>query len=273
MKNMWVITLFTLREAMARKVFLFFAGISALVLICSILIFSFVDTDSFNSMMMHSNEKMMMRDLVTGIEMLIVNPLSGLCLLLAIFASASFVPNMLEKGNIDLLLSKPISRNQLLLGKYFGGLLVVFLNIFFLVVGVWLIISFKFSYWDFSFLSVIFIVTFTFAVLYSAIVFFGVISRSSIPGMMVAYFIFIILSPVLLLYKEKLKPVISGDLLKTVLDGIYFIIPKTAELMGEITLKLASGRSVDNYQPVLTSLLFLIFMLGISIFIFRKKDF
>ena len=152
-------------------------------------------------------------------------------------------------------------------------MLVVFLNIFFLIVGVWLIISFKFSYWDLSFLSVILIVTFTFAVLYSAIVFFGVISKSSIPGMMVAYFIFIILSPILLLYKDKLKPVITGDFLKTVLDGIYFIIPKTAELMGEITLKLASGRSVDNYQPVLTSLLFLIFMLGISIFIFRKKDF
>lgn len=273
MKNIWIITLFTLKEAMARKVFLFFAGISALVLICSILIFSLVNTETFTSMIMPGNEKIVMRDLVTGIEMLIVNPLSGLCLLLAIFASASFVPNMLEKGNIDLLLSKPISRNQLLLGKYFGGLLVVLLNISFLVAGIWLIISLKFSYWDFSFLTVALIVTFTFAVLYSAIVFFGVLTRSSILGMMVAYFIFIILSPILLLYRETLKTIITGDFLKTVLDGFYFIIPKTAELMGEITIKLASGRSIDNYQPVLTSLLFLIFMLGISLFIFRKKDF
>ena len=101
-------------------------------------------------------------------------------------------PIMLEKGNIDLLLSKPMSRTQLLLGKYLGGILVVFINIAFLIIGTWIIISLKFSYWNFNFTFVIIVITFTFAVLYSVVVLFGILFRSSVPGMMIAYFIFLI---------------------------------------------------------------------------------
>ncbi|HEY7751380.1 MAG TPA: hypothetical protein VH917_03735, partial [Ignavibacteriaceae bacterium] len=150
---------------------------------------------------------------------------------------------------------------------------VVFVNILFLVLGVWLIISLKFAFWDFSFLWVVVIVTFTFAVLYSMVVLFGVMTKSSIPGMMVAYLIFLIISPLLLLYYDNLRSVINNDLVKVILDGLYFLFPKTAELMGQITINLATGKGIENYQPVLTSLLFLILMTGFSIFLFRKKDF
>ena len=147
----------------------------------------------------------MLAEVITKIQLMITAPLSNLCLLLAIFASSSFVPLMLEKGNIDLLLSKPISRTQLLLGKYFGGILVVFINIAFLILGAWIIISLKFSYWNFNFPLVILVITFTFAVLYSLVVLFGIIFRSSVPGMMTAYFIFLILSPALDFTRLQLK--------------------------------------------------------------------
>ena len=49
MRNIFIISWFTLREAMARKVFMFFAGISLLVLIISVLVFSLVDTQTFIS--------------------------------------------------------------------------------------------------------------------------------------------------------------------------------------------------------------------------------
>ena len=146
MRNIFIISWFTLREAMARKVFMFFAGISLLVLIVSVLVFSLVDTQTFISAANQGQSEIILKEIVVGLELLIISPLAGLCLLLAIFSSASFVPVMLEKVTIDLLLSKPISRPQLLIGKYLGGLLVVFLNILFLIVGVWLIISLKFSY-------------------------------------------------------------------------------------------------------------------------------
>lgn len=120
-KNIWLITLFTLREALARKVFLFFAAISVLALLGLTLVFSVVGLDTFVDIANQSGSRGVLREVVTSIQFMIINPLTGLCLLLAIFSSASFVPNMMEKGNIDLLLSKPISRDQLLLGKIFRG--------------------------------------------------------------------------------------------------------------------------------------------------------
>ena len=271
MKNIWIMTWFTLREALARKVFIFFLTISAVVIIMAALILGLSDKASFT--MNVSGGNMQFVNPITFIEMMIISPLSGLCLLLSIFASASFVPIMLEKGNIDLLLSKPVSRDQLLWGKYFGGILVVLINITFLVIGVWSVISIKFSNWDFSFLLIILVITFTFAVLYSLIVLLGVLSKGSTLGMMVAYFVYIILSPLLFLAKDKLLVYIQSDFLKSVIKGLYYIVPKTHELMEQVMKELASGKGIESYQPILTSFAFLILTMGITISIFRKKDF
>ena len=273
MKNTLIMTWFTLREAMARKVFIAFFIISCIALLIMILVFSLTGTTSIISGFSKSNQNIPVHQITSGLELLIVTPLSGLCLLLAIFSSASFVPVMLEKGNIDLLISKPVSRSQLIWGKFWGGILVVFLNIAFLVMGAWLIISIKFSHWDFSFLLIIFSITFTFAVLYSLIIFFSVITKGQTVGMMVAYFIFIILSPLLSSGHSEWGAIIQSKLLKSLIDIGYYIIPKTSELMGKITFELAMGKSIGDYQPILTSLAFLILTMGITISIFRKKDF
>ncbi len=270
MKNIWIMTWFTLKEAMARKVFIFFFILALLAVLITGLIFMLSSSVNVNAVGMHN---MPYDNPVTMIEMMIISPLTSLCLLLAIFSTASFVPIMLEKGNIDLLLSKPVSRDQLLWGKFFGGILVVLLNIAFLVIGVWLIISIKFSSWNFAFLNIIITVVFTFAVLYSLMILFGVLTKSSTLGMMVTYFVFIILSPILFAAKDKFYGLISSSLVKSLIDIFYYIIPKTSELLGGITNDLVSGKSITNYQPILTSLAFLILTMGISISIFRKKDF
>jgi ABC-2 type transport system permease protein len=269
MKNLWILTWYTLREAMARKVFIFFLIISALVLIVTGLIFGLSSNVSIGA----GGANSPFGNPITMIEMLIISPLASLCLLLAIFSSSSFVPVMLEKGNIDLLLSKPVSRGQLLWGKYIGGILVVLINITFLIVGVWLIISIKFGFWDFYFLSIIFTITFTFAVLYALIVLLGVITKGSTLGMMIAYFVFIILSPLLFAARDKMDSFIESKFVKQIIEAVYYIIPKTSELMGKVTVNLASGKGIEDYQPILTSLAFLILTMGIAISIFRNKDF
>lgn len=273
MKSVWIISLATIKEAFARKVFIFFLALSMLVLIIMIGTYSMLNADMLIGSINKAGGNASIKEIMSSLELLVISPLSGLCLLLSVFASSSFVPNMLEKGNIDLLLSKPISRNQLIAGKYFGGVLVVFLNVFVLIIGVWLIISLKFSYWDFSFLLSSLVITFTFAVLYSIILLFGVITKSSALGMMIAYFIFIILSPLLLAGRNQFAPLIENDVARKMIDVFYYIIPKTSELMSSGLINLASGRGIVDYQPFITSLLFLLVMLGIAIYTFSKKDF
>lgn len=272
MRNVLLIISYTLRESFARKVFIFFFGISCFSLIITGLIFGLADTESILNSFFKSTENLS-GNIVMMIEFTIVSPLASLGLLLSIFSASSFIPVLLEKGNIDLFLSKPLSRPQLILGKYFGGLLVVFINIAFLVLGIWIIISWKFSYWNPDFLWTIATITFTFAVLYSLIVFFGIITRGSLLGMMTAYFIFIILSPLLHAFVEQFPGFIKNGMIKKVAEILYYIIPKTSELMGKINLDIAQGKGIADFQPVISSFLFLILMLLFSIFLFQKKDF
>ena len=276
MKNVWIITWSTLREAMARKVFLFFLGISAIVIIVLALITSLTDTSSILGNIgniSHGNNPVTgIGGIVTMFEVVIINTIANLGLLLAIFSSASFVPVMLEKGNIDLLLSKPISRAQLLWGKYFGGILVVLINITFLIFGIWFIISLKFNYWNFAVLWSILLITFAYATLNAVIVLFGVMTKSSILGMMTAYFIYLILSPFLLASKDRMLPFLENKVLNTILDGFYYIIPKTSEIFGKDIFNLASGTNIE-LQPIVSSFLFLFFIMILSVDIFKRKDF
>lgn len=273
MNNIWIMTWYTLREAMARKVFISFFIISALVLIFMLVIFGSNSTIDIVSGMKNAKLNMPMDQIVSQLELLIISPLTGLCILLSIFASSSFIPIMLEKGNIDLLLSKPVSRDQLLLGKYFGGLLVVLLNIAFLVIGVWLIIAVKFSFWNLSFLWTIILMTFTFAMLYSLIVLTSVITKGSTFGMMIAYLVYLILSPVLHLAVNNMDMFTSSSFVKGLIKVFYYIVPQTAEVSGTITRNLAIGSPVETYRPIWISLIFLVLTMGIAISIFRKKDF
>ncbi len=129
MKNILIIISFTLREALARKVFIFFIAVSVLFLLGLGFAFSLMDTNQILSSMSHSNNQFILEQAIGMLEVTVISPLSFLCLLLGIFSTASFVPNMLEKGNIDLLLSKPISRSQLIIGKYLGSILFILINI------------------------------------------------------------------------------------------------------------------------------------------------
>src|SRR5205823_2542737 len=56
------------------------------------------------------------------IEQLLINSIGAwITILVSIVITAFFIPNMLRKGTVDLLLVKPISRPALLLYKYIGG--------------------------------------------------------------------------------------------------------------------------------------------------------
>ena len=273
MKNILIIISYTLREALARKVFIFFIAVSVLFLLGLSFAFSLMDTNQILSSMSKNSNPFMLGQAIGFLEVALITPLSLLCLLLAIFSTSSFIPNMLEKGNIDLILSKPISRIQLIIGKYIGSILFILINIGLLIFGTWLIISLKFSYWNASFLWSIVIITFTFAVLYSIIVLFGIITRSSIFGMMIAYFVYLILSPALFFVKSKVDIFNISDFFKEILKGLYYIIPKTSELMSGILVDVSTGKSITDYQPVISSTIFLIIILGYGVFLFTRKDF
>src|SRR5205823_1792028 len=76
------------------------------------------------------------------IEDLIINRFGGtMVLLVAMIITSFFIPNMLRKGSVDLLISKPLGRTQLLLYKYVGGMTFVFILSVFTIGGIWFVLA------------------------------------------------------------------------------------------------------------------------------------
>jgi hypothetical protein len=101
-----------------------------------------------------------------AVEDVIINRFGGtMAILVGLIITAFFIPNMLRKGSVDLLISKPIGRAPLLVYKYIGGLTFMFLVSAFTVGGIWFVLALRSGYWDPSFLIAIPLLTLSFGVL------------------------------------------------------------------------------------------------------------
>ena len=272
MKNIYTLSVLTFREALSRKIFLFFFGVSSFVLFLFSILFLAIDHESFSGMNVASvTADSMYTAIARSLKLFITIPLFGGGLFISIFSVSNFIPQMVERGNIDLLLSKPVSRAQIILGKFFGGTAMVFVNIAYLIVGIWILIGLKFNDWESSFLLAIFTITFAFALLYSLIILIGIVTKSSVISMVISYVIFFIVSPILAL-RDSIITFINNNAIKYILEFLHFIIPQTSEL-STITSDLAAGNSLMSIEPIIISSLLLILILTIGIIIFSKKDY
>jgi ABC-type transport system involved in multi-copper enzyme maturation permease subunit len=109
---------------------------------------------------------------------------TGVIMLLSTIMTASFLPSMLHKGTIDLLLTKPIHRGTLFLYKFLGGLIFMFINTAVILGGIWLALGVQTGLWTNSFLVCIFVYTFQFAIFYSVSALAAVYTRSAIVAIM-----------------------------------------------------------------------------------------
>jgi ABC-type transport system involved in multi-copper enzyme maturation permease subunit len=213
-------------------------------------------------------------------------------ILIALIITAGFIPNMLQKGTIEIWLSKPISRWGLLTYKYIGGLTFVFLNAVVLIGGTFLALSFKTGFWNYWYLVSIFVLVFFFAVLYSVSVFFGILTKSPVVCILMSllmWFIsFIVYTMKTLINSFDLKEQEFYTSLKNVIDVVHFILPKTSEIktvnnyiltkvaqippeMMEQGFQTVTGS--DIIKIVLTSLGFMVVVMFLSCWIFSKKDY
>lgn len=191
--------------------------------------------------------------------------------LLAIFASSGLLPSVLEPGRISLLLSKPITRPMLLIGRYVGNVLVVAANHIYLILAIWLIIGVKTGMWETRFLLAIPGTLFVFAILLCVVMLIGVVFESAALSVMVTVALMLI-SAVLAqtgLMMRLLDPGLSRWLWMT----LYWIFPKVYDLGMAMKQMIVYERQVDWWTPVWTSAVFGMVILSSAIYVFRKRDF
>jgi ABC-type transport system involved in multi-copper enzyme maturation permease subunit len=195
---------------------------------------------------------------VYAVEDVLVNGVGAwVAVLVGIVITAFFIPNMLRKGTIDMLLVKPVRRPALLIFKYLGGLSFMFLNAALAVVGVWLVLGLRSGIWAPGFLLTIFVMTFFFAILYSVSALFGVLTRSPIVSILATVVVWAVLFGVGTAYyrleihkpkkainpaeamkdpkaleeaKQASQPRFFPDWVYTTVDVVHFVLPRTGDL-------------------------------------------
>jgi ABC-type transport system involved in multi-copper enzyme maturation permease subunit len=121
---------------------------------------------------------------------------SWIAVLLGVVITAFFIPNMLRKGTVDLLLAKPISRPTLICYKYLGGLTFIFFSTIYAIGGIWLALGIRSGLWANGTLLLIFTITFFFAILYAVSTLVAVVTRSVVASILVtilAWFVFFVI--------------------------------------------------------------------------------
>jgi hypothetical protein len=126
-----------------------------------------------------------LREAVYYLQKYLVNWVAGWALLfVGVVITAGFIPNMLGKGSLDLMVSKPIGRTRLLVYKYIGGLTFVFLLTTTTVLGVWIAIGLRSGLWSLNFLAIIPVITFCFAILYAFSTLAAVLTRNTLVAIL-----------------------------------------------------------------------------------------
>jgi len=196
--------------------------------------------------------------------------LYSVAMFLAVFASAGLAPTALQRGRIELLLSKPVTRIHLLLARYAGNLLVVTLNVCYLVVGIWLIFGWKAGVWYASFLWAMLTTTFMFAVLLTVVVLVAVLTESEALATMIP-FTLMILSPILAQHQIMVK-LLNSEWSRNVWMGFYYVLPKFFDV-GRINMNLVMGREVGSLAPVWSSVAFAGVILALAVYSLQKRNY
>jgi len=193
---------------------------------------------------------------------------------LGIFATAGIVPSMMEKGTVDLLLSKPLHRRTILFGRALGGVLALAINLAGFVLVLWSIYGMATGIWHLPFLIGTFsIPMFTFLVLYSAVILLNVVTEGWVLPMSLVYIHMVILGNFLRGREETLFTFISSETLRGVIDGLYYLLPQTSDLLGSAVPASVYTGGVDTIAPFVQGGLFMLIMLVLATWRFERRDF
>lgn len=263
----------TFREAFARRIFWGFFGCCTLLLLFLMFILRIdVVQGALATVTIfgRSAPTAGVQNLVEQTQSVIAMVLYFAGMALAVFASAGLVSAVFEPGRIELLLSKPVSRTHLLMGRYLGNVLVIAANIIYLIAGSWIIFGVKTNVWGAGFLVSSLFTIFIFAVLLAVLVLVGVLWDSSAVAIMITFAIMIV-TPILA-QKNTIARFQSSEWSRNLLAFFYYVLPKTSDVSLMIR-HLILNQPIGSWMPVWSTALFGAVVLGLGLWRFQRRSF
>lgn len=110
--------------------------------------------------------------------------LSWVAVILGLISTAGMIPDLIQGGTIESVLSRPIGRIRLLLTKYVGGLLFMTLQVFVFSLLVFLVIGIRGKSWAPEVFIAVPVVVAMFSYLFAVCVLLGMLTRSTIAALL-----------------------------------------------------------------------------------------
>ena len=281
LKKFFAIIEETYREAIARKTIVGFFIFSTLIILIAFFVFQSSTVKDAMSKMQQTNMQGGKPNIATDMIMVSVLDifwtvvsvmLYFMTVCVGVFATTGFITSQMEKGTIDLLLSKPVPRWLYIIGRYIGSVSIILLEVIWFVVGMWCVVSLSTGTWHVAFLASIFFIILGFAGIYSVVVLISVLSRSSALSIVIGiglYFISLLIAGAKGI--EKLVSTESKSTLSYIADVLYYIFPQTSDMSGN--MKNAILGNPIEWMPVALILGLTTVYISISVYTFNKKQF
>jgi ABC-type transport system involved in multi-copper enzyme maturation permease subunit len=234
-------------------------------------------------------------------DQLLGGPGAWVATIVSVIVTAFFIPNMLRKGSVELLLVKPIARWALLAYKYVGGLVFIFLNASVAIGGAWLVLGLRTGVWAPGILATVLVLTYFFAILYAVSAVVAVCTRSAVLAILLTCLVWFLLFVVGRAYTWRhdprqptsqavgTMPADAGDLDKwyAVIDVVHYVLPRTDDL-NPLTTELIAGSVMPPHQvgefrlrpgtmnwgeSLTVSAVFILVMLGLAGWRFATRDY
>ena len=211
----------------------------------------------------------LLEELVVGVEQAVAGAGYWMGILLALFATAPLVVALQERGRIDLLLSKPVSRSTLLAGHLLGVLMTVLMLAVYLLGMIWLVMSIKSGIWNAWFLTSIGMAMIMFTIMYGVVLLLGVTSQSTALSLIATYGL--IFCSIVFVFKTELVPQINPPW-RQIFLALYYILPNFAEVT-KPAVQLAAGQDVGTWKPLYWSAAFGLAAYAMAFRVFSKRDY
>lgn len=191
--------------------------------------------------------------------------------LIAIFIGIGLVSKEIDKRTIYTIVSKPIHRYEFILGKYLGLIITLFVNVFVMAVGLFLLVSVMGGTWGQNMLPAVALIFIELMVITAVATFF---SSFTTPTLSAIFTLSVFVIGHLSRDLKEFAAQFGGATLKAVVLALYYIMPNLSSF--NIRGQAVHGVSVPISFIGLSTLygaFYLSAVLILAMLIFQRRDF
>lgn len=260
--QVWALVLDSLRDALDRKVFWILAVISvAIAAAMACITFDSQGIDVlFGTWRIPSSAWALGAPTLAGniaavmAKMVADTYIGWIGLVLGLIATASVFPSLMAPGTVEIVVSKPISRTGLFLGKYLGAMVFMLLQATFFVALTFLVIGLRWRHWIWGYWCVVPLVVVLFSYLFAFSALFGVWTRRTVPALLLTLVAWVVIwTPQTLdsLWSVNRSQWEESAILRRVARTVrvmLWVVPKTQDIP-EIAGKVLGASLVSDLVP------------------------